>query len=121
MELNSVWENGGGTVLLDDRDGQEMLLSPAHRQATIGRLADFVIGESDTHVHRHFLTVLNTGAGWALKNEGRFLSASVSKDKDRGLALHPGDCILLVPGDTAVHFSTPKDAYEFYIRLRQAS
>lgn len=121
MELKSVWDNGGATVLLDDTVGQEMLLSPAHRQATIGRLADFVIGESDNHVHRHFLTVWNTGAGWALKNEGRFLSASVSEETVGGFDLHPGDSVILVPGDTAVNFSTPRDTYEFFIRLRRAS
>lgn len=126
MERTSVWDDNGSTVLLDDRLGQELLLSPTHRRATIGRLADFVVGGSDTHVHRHFLTVWNTGDGWALRNEGRFLSACVAegtagRPATGALALHPGDSVVLVPGKTAVNFATPKNTYEFFIRLRQTS
>lgn len=126
--MDDVWDSDGWTVIRDDGHGQEMLLAPTHRQATIGRIADFVVGASDNHVHRHFLTIWNTGAGWALKNEGRFLSATVAPvpaDDDEGdesapVVLESGDSLVLVPGDTAITFTTPEADYAFTVRMRSA-
>ncbi len=89
---------------------------------TVGRDADYVLGDDNRCLHRTFLGVERHDQVWALRNLGSRLTATVS-DPDGFLEafLAPGGMVPLVFATTMVRFTAGPTTYELSLRLTSPS
>jgi len=97
----------------------EYLTVPAGSRFTIGREGDLAI-DDNRFLHRHFLSIEQSGGLWWLVNIGTRLSATVTDTEGRVQAqLAPGARLPIVFGMTTVVFSAGPTTYELTVHTAQ--
>lgn len=98
--------------------GEYFTVAPGTR-FTIGREGDLAIDEN-RFLHRHFLSIEQSGGLWWLVNIGSRLSATVTDTEGRVQAqLAPGARLPIVFGVTTVVFSAGPTTYELSVHTAQ--
>ncbi|KXC04504.1 hypothetical protein [Microbacterium hominis] len=97
----------------------EYVTVPSGTRFTIGREGDLAI-DDNRFLHRHFLSIEQSGGLWWLVNIGSRLSATVTDTEGRVQAqLAPGARLPIVFGVTTVVFSAGPTTYELSVHTAQ--
>lgn len=97
----------------------EYVTVPAGARFTIGREGDLEV-DDNRFLHRHFLSIEQSGGLWWLVNIGTRLSATVTDTEGRVQAqLAPGARLPIVFGVTTVVFSAGPTTYELTVHAAQ--
>lgn len=97
----------------------EYVTVPPGARFTIGREGDLVL-DDNRFLHRHFLSIEQSGGLWWLVNIGSRLAATVTDDEGRVQAqLAPGARLPIVFGMTTVVFSAGPTTYELSVHTAQ--
>lgn len=112
----------GPRIRVDDLIGTRRVLTPGE-EVTIGRAADFLVGDDDEFLHRTLLVLWFNGNAWMMRNIGSRLIVQIEprgRDAFTQVSLGPGAEAPLLPGPSAVIFSTPDRTYELHIDVENA-
>lgn len=108
-----------GQIIIDDLVGRRVALNQ-HQRITLGRAADFPVGEDDEFMHRRFLQFWADGSTWMVTNHGGRLTAGIHPRADTSFSemrVGPGASLPLPLGESAVVFGTSDRTYELHLTV----
>jgi hypothetical protein len=108
-----------GQIIIDDLIGRRVALNQ-HQRITLGRAADFPVGEDDEFMHRRFLQFWADGTTWMVTNHGGRLTAGIHPRADTSFSemrAGPGASLPLPLGESAVVFGTSDRTYELHLTV----
>lgn len=106
-------------LAIDDLAGNVRTILPGE-ELTVGRRADFPVGEDDNFLHRVLFQLWHSGESWMIRNAGSAISLTVDLRGGRTLSrteLGPRGVMPMPYGPSAITFSTTNCTYEIHVDI----
>lgn len=106
-------------LAIDDLIGNSRRIEPGE-ELTVGRAAEFVVGDDDRFLHRVFFLLWHSGESWMIRNQGSAIPLTVevrgAKSLSRSL-LGPGGVMPMPYGASVITFTTKERSYELNVDI----